>query len=248
LPPEEGYVQGNQTEDDGTAVITGNVLLSGSGYFGQFAYGATSDGVLIPVADQMSGNALFNAAGQLTEFSDGRASVYKLVNGSHADFGTDGLIAWGRWIGEVSNSGFGTEIYKPEQGLHYVVGTPTATMPQTGTATYALLGATRPTYIDGSAAPGTFTGTMGVDFGRSILTANFTVTMPDRPSSPYNMSGSTSVSSTFELQSPAVTGCATSCSGYIQGFFAGTNAERAGVGYNIYDQKEIVGAAAFTRQ
>ncbi|MDH4095386.1 MAG: FecR family protein [Betaproteobacteria bacterium] len=242
LPPEDGYVQGNQTEDDGTAVITGNVLLSGSGYFGQFAYG-TSD--LTAVADQMNGNAVFNAAGQLTEFSDGRANVYKLVNGSHADFGTDGLVAWGRWIGEVSNSGFGTEIYKPEQGFHYVVGTPTATMPTTGTATYTLLGATRPTYVDGSTSPGSFAGSMDVDFGRSILTANFTVTMPDRK---YDMTGSTSVSSTFQLSSPAVTGCATSCSGYIQGFFAGTNAERAGVGYNIYDQKEVVGAAAFTRR
>jgi hypothetical protein len=113
-------------------------------------------------------------------------------------------------------------------------------------ATYTLIGATRPTYVDGSSSPGTFAGTMDVDFGRFVLTTNFTVAMPDRT---YGMSGSTSVSSaTFSLSSPAVSNCASSCTGYIQGFFAGANAERAGVGYNIYDTKEVVGAAAFQRQ
>jgi hypothetical protein len=242
LPPEEGYVQGNQTEDDGTAVITGNVLLSGDGFGGQFAYGGNDRTTAV---DQVSGSAVFNAAGQLTEFSEGRAVSYKLVNGSHADFGTDGVLAWGRWVGEVSIGG-SSEIYSATQGVHYVVGAPTTTMPQSGMATYTLIGATRPTYVDGSSSPGTFAGTMDVDFGRFVLTTNFTVAMPDRT---YGMSGSTSVSSaTFSLSSPAVSNCASSCTGYIQGFFAGANAERAGVGYNIYDTKEVVGAAAFQRQ
>jgi len=56
--------------------------------------------------------------------------------------------------------------------------------------------------------------------------------------------------------SPTVTGCFSStCSGSVKGFFAGTTAERAGVGYHIGDfdsqtftSKDIVGAAAFKKQ
>lgn len=55
--------------------------------------------------------------------------------------------------------------------------------------------------------------------------------------------------------SPTMTGCLSStCSGSVQGFFAGPTAERAGVGYHIADfdpnigTKDIVGAAAFAKQ
>jgi hypothetical protein len=56
--------------------------------------------------------------------------------------------------------------------------------------------------------------------------------------------------------SPTVTGCLSStCSGSVQGFFAGPTAERAGVGYHIADSnpqtfisKDVVGAAAFKKQ
>jgi hypothetical protein len=122
-------------------------------------------------------------------------------------------------------------------------------MPQTGSATYTLLGATSPTYIDGSTPPGTFSGSLSVIFGATaFIDANFTVVMPDQT---YGMSvkGAQTSTALFSF-SPIMTGCC-SCSGSVEGFFAGPTAERAGVGYEINDSdtgKDVVGAAAFTKQ
>jgi hypothetical protein len=181
---------------------------------------------------------------------------YTLVAGSrHADFGTDGILAWGRWIDGVSL--FGTlENYNGNTGLHYVVGLPTATMPTTGTATYTLLGATRPTLIDGSATPGTFSGSLSVDFGSASVGMNLNVAVGTFG---YSINGSASISSsTFSgsffqgegLTPTTPSSCSCGCSANVQGFFAGANAERAGLGYHITDfsSPDIVGAAAFIKQ
>ena len=254
LPALIEFVQGEQREDDGKNVLTAGVLTSGDGYVAALAYGAESDGIL-PELQALQGSAVFNGAGQLTEFSssDLRASfLYRLESGgSHAEFGTDGILAWGRWIGPVTNpdSFSGIESYGANQGLHYVIGMPTVSMPQTGSATYTLLGATSPTYIDGSTPPGTFSGSLSVFFGATaLIDANFTVVMPDQT---YGMSvkGAQTSTALFSF-SPTMTGCC-SCSGSVEGFFAGPTAERAGVGYHIDDfgrGKDVVGAAAFTKQ
>jgi hypothetical protein len=51
------------------------------------------------------------------------------------------------------------------QGLHYLIGVPTADMPTSGTVQFNVLGATLPTFSDGRAAPGTFAGQAAVQFG-----------------------------------------------------------------------------------
>ena len=110
------------------------------------------------------------------------------------------------------------------------------------------------TYVDGQTfSPGTFAGTLAVNFaGSATIDADFTITMPDRV---YGMSGRTTTTSalfSMSLGTSGITGCVSStCSGRIDGFFAGANAERAGVGYHIRDlslSKELVGAAAFQKQ
>jgi hypothetical protein len=207
------------------------------------------------VVDSGIGTATFDGAGRMTQldFSSRTSTVYTLESGgSQRDFGTDGVVAWGRWIGPVKVPGsiLGTENYDANRGLHYVVGMPTPSMPQTGTATYTLLGATQPTYIDGSTLPGIFSGTLSVGFAKvTTVNANFTVAMPDRT---YGLTGSAITSSANFFINPQVSGCInSSCGGIVQGFFAGPTAERAGVGYHIGDvdqtgiNKDIVGAAAF---
>lgn len=257
LPLVLEFAQGDQRTDSGANVLTAGALLSGGGYSAAFSYGANFDGVF-PSLDLQSGSATFNGAGQLIEFT-ATNGTYKLdpSNGSNVDFGTDGILAWGRWVGTVSSIPglLGSENYNSNQGLHYVIGMPTASMPTTGTATYTLLGATQPTYINGNTLPGTFGGTLSVDFVKSTVNANFTVAMPDRT---YGLTGSALISSATFSMTPLMSGCFSSnCSGFVQGFFAGTSAERAGVGYHIADSepitaavipKDIVGAAAFTKQ
>jgi len=278
LPALIEFVQGEQREIDGKNVLTGAVLVSGDGYASILAYG-TSTRISTVALDDAIGSAVFEA-GQMTHFEPQQPLIpitgnflvltdavltqaaplptstsYTLSSGSrHADFGTDGILAWGRWIDGVSILGL-TESFNANQGLHYVVGIPTASMPQTGSATYSLLGATRPTYLDGSDAPGTFTGSLNVTFGaQASVGMVFNVAMPGRN---YTMSGTAVANgSTFTASSLdkvlSVTGSCVSCGGLVEGFFAGTNAERAGVGYHINDSAQltgtdILGSAAFTK-
>jgi hypothetical protein len=151
----------------------------------------------------------------------------------------------------------GTENYDANQGLHYVVGLPTASMPLTGTATYNLLGATRPTYTDGTAAPGSFSGNLFVDFQAMLVGMTLAVGIDGNT---YSIGGAALISgntfsgfgSAFGKDPLTISGggCFCSCSVQVDGFFAGTNAERAGLGYLIEDGftgKDVVGTAAFTK-
>jgi hypothetical protein len=186
----------------------------------------------------------FNAAGQLIQ-ADSGSSIYKLDSGTHADFDTDGILTWGRWTGQVTLPG-GVDTYSANQGLHYVIGVPTAVLPTSGVATYTLAGASRPTYLDGSTAPGTFTGSLSVTFGaQASISGQFQAAMPDRTFA-WNAIGTTTTSD-FGLATTSSTGCASACAIATSGFFAGPSAERAGVAYTIQDTKTVIGAAAFRR-
>jgi hypothetical protein len=204
---------------------------------------------------------VFNGSGQLTELANFSFSgnVRLEPGGSHAEFGSDGILAWGRWIGPVTITGSeaGTVNYGPNEGLHYVVGMPTPVLPTTGSATYSLLGATSPTVVGGATPPGTVTsGALSVTWGTARYTLalqNFGVAMPGAS---YRLDGSTTVFSSGSLWSinPRVTptggsACSSGCSASANGFFAGANAERAGMSYHINDfaGKQVLGAAAFKK-
>ncbi len=277
LSPRQEYVQGNQTNPDGTTVITAPpalVLKSGSGYTAALAYTADTCGDLCidPFPKRLTGVATFNASGQMTQMDvSGRAvEVYSLLpGGSHAEFGTDGILAWGRWMGPVSvpETTIGNENYSPDSGFHYVVGLPTASMPQVGSATYTLIGATSPTGSDGlggTLAPGTFSGSLSVsDWTVPRITLDLTVDMAAAGLG-YRINGVGVISGnifsgSFTSSSgitplPQTSSCLTNgCSATVNGFFAGDTAERAGLSYHILDAQssqtiDIVGAAAFTRQ
>jgi hypothetical protein len=226
-----------------TAGLTYVPLVSGSGYrVSAVSTDASGAPTHFFVGNQ---NATFNSTGQLTAFG-----TTNIGAGSHADFNSDGVLAWGRWIGPVVVNGSAVT-YASNQGYHYVVGIPTATMPTTGTATYNLIGASSPTYMTGAVGPGTLTSaTIGIQFNgatTNVTSLNMVVTMPDRP---YTLSGS-SISNAGSLftVSPSTTGCATlPCSSTVMGFFSGASAERIGIGYSIADgAQRVFGAAALSK-
>jgi hypothetical protein len=256
LPEEESeFVQGDERTPTGDPLIlaapppTITPLVSGPGYsavvgFDSFRLDTVSDG-----------DAVFNSQGQLTKLAISEFFGYELVSGTHADFGTDGILAWGRWTGDtlVPCEGMCNFTYGADDGVHYVIGLPTPTLPTSGSATYSLAGATRPTYVGGGVAPGTFTGTINVDFGLrgSGIAVDFDVSIGGKS---YGLTGSTSTGSQFSLvsgQGLTATGCgASGCSARVNGFFSGASAERIGVGYHINDSsigKDILGAAAFKK-
>ena len=271
---EPEFVAGEERTPTGEIVIPqASVLVSGDGFAAALAYTAFTGQPFLDGGEFggfSSASAVFDSLGRLTSITDsafsGAIQVATLDPaaadpGRHAESGTDGILAWGRWIGSVNISGFEgsfTEVYSPNQGFHYVVGVPTATIPTSGTATYSLLGATSPTYTDGRTIPGSVTGgTLGVAWGGSgaydVSLSGFTVQMPDTQ---YRLDGSQTVFTPvpyfgFGAAVTSPTSCAsTGCNASVTGFFAGTNAERAGISYHIQDfdlTKDVLGAAAFKK-
>jgi hypothetical protein len=269
-PPVEKkpeYVQGDQRTDTGDPVLEVQSvppLVSGSGYLGNMVYIWSGGPQMTMMSDA---TATFDSLGRMTGISDATGQVLSSDGVSISDSGNDGIIAWGRWTGNVTGlaniDGLLTvdENYSANQGLHYVVGMPTAQMPTVGSATYTLLGATSPTYVvDGGAAPGTLTsGSLSVDFGRLTVGVNLNVAMPDgygyAVGGNAQITGNTIFGATYTNDPLSVAGttgssCTSGCSAQVSGFFAGTTAERAGLGYKINDftgSKDIIGAAAFKK-
>ena len=251
---EPEFVAGEERDTQGLPVVPFVPLQSGPGYDAVSFY--TFGG--IPQFDGPEGGtgytATFNSAGQLTrlDYSGSPLAVLE-AGGSHAEFGTDGIVAWGRWIGPVTTA-FGPETYPSNTGLHYVVGVPTATMPTTGAATYSLAGATQPT--DGVGAPGTFSGSLSVNFadlrGGPRVDGSFGVAMPDGRGYAWSIGTNIGSAYSFIVSSSPISGtggaCGSSCFVRTHGFFSGASAERVGVGYHITDTFiEVIGAAAFKK-
>lgn len=270
LPTLIEYMQGEQRDSDGTNLLTSGVLVSGDGYASALAYGADTCGECpTPFVDPVTGSATFNALGQMTQMvsSSRTGETYTLLTGGlHVDFGTDGILAWGRWIGPVENpnSFSGSELYGATDGLHYVVGLPTPSMPTSGTATYTLLGATQATYYSftPSTSIGTLSGTLSVDFGNFSVGLNLNINMSDGMG--YAIGGSADISGskfagfqdlqgagTLTVSGTSSGACSSGCTAKVEGFFAGATAERAGLAYHVGDSllnTDILGAAAFAKQ
>jgi hypothetical protein len=160
------------------------------------------------------------------------------------EVGNDGIIAWGTASGvtggEFSMSGptFGT--------LHWAVGLPTPDMGPLAnmTGTYDLLGATLPTSL--------YNGDVAGTLNSASMTVNFTAssaggildmawTLRGTPvSTQMSVFGSGGTFSASTLQSG-------SSYAYANGFFAGANAERAGMVYQVDVnslEESFIGAAA----
>ncbi len=224
-------------------------LVSGGGYEASAVF--TIFGGANSYTSSGPADAIFDSTGRLTDVKDASGRQLSMLPGaSHADFQTDGILAWGRWIGpltiNICEGVCGANDYNANQGLHYVIGKPTAVLPTTGGGEYRMVGATQPTYTDGSTAPGKFIGSLSVDFANPKIVANFNVAMPDRS---YGFTATTTnVSSAFSMSTFTVAGCASPCcSASANGFFAGASAERAGVTYQVFDTKTVQGAAAFAK-
>jgi hypothetical protein len=180
-----------------------------------------------------------------------------------AESGYDGIVGYGRFsngsvtVDGAEGSGAGTTVLSANQGLHYAFGSPLATLPSTPViAQYSLLGATKATSDNGSLGLGTLSGSLAVDFQSQKVGVDLSVAFNDPSSTRYHMmtTGGTSSVLASELQSsnnpaafannlPVVRSlsggpeiaCSSGCYSYVHGFFSGSSAERAGLGYRIFD-------------
>ncbi len=222
-------------------------------------------------------NAALLEAGPATALKCGAAgdcaqidtASFKLNQGSAktVENGFDGVIGWGRWTaGNYNNTStaFGNTTLLDTEGLHYVYGGVTSQLPKADlkgntVGTYSIVGSTMATAVGGGLGLGQFSGTLGAN--KDVLSVNFTAGTMDLgfevafPNGPiYGVSGTGlkatpqfGFSGSPSLTTTGSTGCASACSSTVNGFFAGPNAERAGIGYQIDDpgaKTTVHGAAA----
>lgn len=254
---EDVDVNGNPCAITGCA--TGPLLPSGFPSPDGFVAAFGDSGVAVGGTNVVTGlTAFFNGSGQLTSLNGSGYSFDKTSSAVALSSGNDGIIAWGRWLGTTSSTTCpdgcnppSSVTFGPSDGWHYVVGIPTPDMPTSGTATFSMIGATLAS--SPTLGNGTFTGALNVDFGSGALQAKMDINFA---SGSANFAyGDTSLSSplsgsTFSGSGSSTSGslCVNGCGLSFSGFFAGDDAIRAGVAYQIQTNTgdSINGAAAFT--
>ncbi len=240
LPPI--IVQGDVVGPLGNSIVP----TSGPGYAVAF-FGLQGGPIAAPQ------NAVFDSAGQLIQF-DTFVSVVPVtytLAGTQMDTGTDGFLSWGRWTGDVLQNGTLVTL-TANQGLHYVTGipTPAASMPTGGTFTYNLIGATSPTFANGSAAPGVLnSASLTGDFIAGTVGVSLSATAGGNT---YSGSALASISgANFSGSGPATGSACSLCTLGVNGFFSGTGATQAGLLYQFTGVQggttTLNGAAAFAR-
>ena len=218
-------------------------------------------------------------AGGIEEFtSPGSGNVYGAGAATISDKGTSGPLTWSRWSdGTMSGTIFSNPAptLAADQSVHMIAGTTATNVPTSGTAQYALAGATSPSIADGSVTPGTFAGSMGVSFGPGYsdgrVGLDLAVTIGGHTydiattggattptTSEITLYGSTFGSAyghpsalTIAAGGPACTG--SSCKADVSGFLSGDGATHAGISYTISDSgspnlsNAVQGVAAFAQ-
>jgi hypothetical protein len=217
-------------------------LLSGHGYALAYAYSDT--GPVYGATVLTSVTAEFGSSSQLLKYSAGSAAGSPLAATTTSV--SDGIIGWGRWAGSTTGTG-GEPSLTPSGIFDYVVGipTPAAFISATSTAKYNLMGYTSPTGY-------TVDGTLSANFGTSP-TVGVSMSIGNAANT-YTVNNSFVISPGSTFSGSFLSTCTGVCSGStsINGFFAGTNASRAGLSYSIYDVLNggvnVQGVAAFAKQ
>ncbi len=276
-PPGEPAVfsVGNQTTSTGTSLIVGeggggfgNLFAPGSGFALAVSHGYQNNG-------DVGIDCAANPGGQCGQpiVTLGAAGVSWVQGNGGSDFnpglqfgsiGTakfsgssaGGVLGWGSFVNGTFFTDGGTKNIAAGEGIHFVMGIPTAAMPTSGTASMNLAGATQPTFSNGAGAGlgvGTVTsGTLSANFAANTVSTSFSTSFSGGYT--YSASGSGTISGAgMGGTISSYTGgmgpvCYPSpCSGSFKGFFAGAGASYAGYVYkiNVPASFTINGAIAF---
>jgi hypothetical protein len=245
--PEPTFTVADKRDSAGNLAVI-PVMQSGTGYVLSYAY---TDGMATYGSSRITGvTTTFDSSSLLTSYNNGTQSA---TPGTATTYSvSDGIIGWGRWAGVTTGSGLPDPNPLFSYGVYdYITGIPTAVMPQTGSATYSLMGYTSPTATDGSTGY-TVNGTLTANFAGTGSTVGINMTIANSVSNSLTVNGTATSGGTAFFSAffaSTGTGChTTSCNTSINGFFAGTNASRAGLSYTIdTGSSNIQGVAAFAR-
>jgi len=239
---------------ESTTVVTAAVVkpLVGT-YTGQWRTAALSTPLLnldAPPGDPNTAPTFtLSPSGLLTSYGYGGSMNRTVSLGSAGvqSYGNDGVMAWGRWIGTVSDSSAfegGTYTYTADNPLHYVVGLPVTNMPTSGSATYTMYGGTAPSCSPACTGAVSVGSSLNVNFGNlSASTYNLSVA-----TGAVNISGTGALSfsgggvnfqGTSTMTGSGIYGTGNSA---ISGALAGPGASHAGAVYAASYQTSYGGA------
>jgi hypothetical protein len=224
---------------------------------------ATTDRPDEVVLNAQSGVIAFSAPYART----GPHSTYSIGSAQVVDSGIDaetGLV-WGRWSGGTATVTQGSrteQLFLQNASLHYVfAGTQTGpvVLPQTGSASYDVIGSTRPT--DAAGHVGTLnTATLNANFSARTVDATVNVTINNRTwngdargmpiyrqqyFSAYSGQPIAGVPNPVPLFVTCTPNCGAGATGSFDGFFTGRTGQAAGLLYNLGSNQ---GAVAFRRR
>ena len=200
----------------GNATSGGN--SSGNGFAGVQTDGHYMNGNLLNMVTPSDSTTYYGVGSTTTPFP-------ATSSGASGTLGASDYIGWGYWAAGARRDDYtvGAEV----KDIHYVVGTPTPTMPTSGTAIFnVLLGNTAPTFTATPSSPAA-----SATLNSASLTANFasgsvsslvnvTLSGAAGPDQPVAISSSALINgSTFT---------ASSGSNPLRGIFVGDNASRVG--------------------
>lgn len=171
-----------------------------------------------------------------------------------------GAMGWARWTSGSTQNGN----LSANQGTHIISGTPATNLPASGTVSYQLIGSTKPTDGDGVNAPGSFTGSMAVDFATRKVGLTFAVTLGQfawnlttnggsavPSSSALTLSVNNQIKDAVTITGTTASSCLQACNASVDGFLFGPGASHFGITYAITDRQSpsnllwVSGAAAF---
>ena len=233
--------------------LAATVLTGTASYHMAFAnFSGRSSGT----AQLLNNVGTLDPAGRLVSFDDPPGSTAS-GGTSVAEAGNDGVIAWGRWTsGTTAGSGPNAlRAFSGNDSFHYMVGIPTSDADMVAlanggvTATYSFAGGTAPTTDRGGI--GTLnSASLTARFAASAVDVNFNLSVPGTS---YTVSGvGLSINGSGFSGSVGASGatCGSGCTTPIDGFFAGSQAARAGLSYTVIDtaqQMKTFGTIGFTR-
>jgi len=240
LPPQQpqtaptNFTQG----DTRTTVDPAGFILTGT-HTVHLAYVEGSSLSFVP-----STTAVFDESGAMRQANFGSVKTW---NGPVLDQGNDGIITWGRWTGDYVRDVNGNPISDlTVKSLHYVAGLPTPSADLTALSTaqlkgeYQLIGGTTPTWSSGGVA-GALTGaSLIANFGSSSVIGSVSVKVGGLDYSGTNTAFITTGGTFSTFGSSGGGGL------NFSGFFAGANAVRAGMAYDLsIAGGQVQGAATF---
>jgi hypothetical protein len=194
--------------------------------------------------------------GSVTAQANGKLDVdprsYGVNTASNVDYGTaGGVLGWSRWEGGTTTSAGGNAalVLPANGGLNNIWGKPVTNMPTTGTATYAMVGATRPTAADGSLAPGKVdSASLAVAFATRTVGLEASITIGGA-AHPIRTTGGVAAPSVNIATNGTFTD--TPAMGtelaMVSGFLAGDGASHAAVAYMFPALQGINGVIAFAK-